>query len=98
MEENLYGRKENRIQGKYVFRWVCGIAHTLYASLTFWWVWISYTTFHDQTGHLPGLANRLMALFIYAFVFVLLMKSMGGYLIGVSRKMNVVGSLAVALL
>ncbi len=97
MEENLYGRKENRIQGKYVFRWVCGIAHTLYASLTFWWVWISYTTFHDQTGHLTGLANRLMALFIYAFVFVLLMKSMGGYLIGVSRKMNVVGSLAVAL-
>ena len=97
MEENLYGRKEKQIEGKYVFRWVCGILHTAYASLTFWMVWISYTTVHDQTGHLTGLANRLMALAIYAFIFVLLMRSMGGYLIGVSRKMNVVGSLAVAL-
>ena len=97
MDANLYGRKENKIQGKYVFRWLCGIFHTTYASLTFWAVWISYTTVHNQTGNLTGLANRLMALLIYAFIFVLLMRSMGGYLIGVSRKMNVVGSIAVAL-
>lgn len=97
METTGYGRKQNKLEGKYVFRWVCGILQTAAAALSFWYVWILYTTEHNQTRHLTGTANRLMALMIYAAVLVLFMRSLGGYKIGVNRKMNVVASITVSL-
>jgi len=81
-----------RIQKKYVFRLICGIIIMLLMTATFAFVWVRYASVHNTTGHLEGTGNIAMALFIYLGLSVIVTRWMGGFKIGVNRKLNVVAS------
>lgn len=77
---------------RYVFRTCCAILLTIMFSASFFYVWLEFVEEHNQTGHLLGLANLLMAVLIYGGISILLFNWLGGYRIGVYRKMNIVAS------
>lgn len=84
-------------QGKYYYRALCGVILTAICSGAFWYVWREFVQRNNQTGHLTGLGNLLMSLLIYASMVVFSFHALGGFKIGVNRKMNIISSQIVAL-
>lgn len=89
--------KKHKIQEKYAYRKVCGIAETILMTVMFFWVWTNFVVDHNQTGHLTGYGNLFMALGIYLLLLVEFNHFFGGYKIGVHRKMNTLAAQVSAL-
>ena len=82
---------------KYIYRFVCSIIMVLLSTASFAFVWISFVRVNNQTGHLMGLGNILMALGIYAFMFSIIGKWLNAFKIGVERKAKMVASVVITV-
>lgn len=89
--------KTKKIEGKYIYRGICMTILTAIAAGMFFYTWYTYVRVHNQTGHLLGYANLLMALFIYVIVYLWLGKGLRAFMIGVDRKSNVFESQILTL-
>ena len=63
----------------------------------FEYVWIKFATVHNQTGHLLGLANKLMVAALYALLFVIFGRWLHAFKIGVERKAKVMAGVALTV-
>lgn len=70
---------------------------TALSAVSFAYVWISFVRVNNQTGHLLGLANILMAVGIYAFMFIVFGKWLNTFKVGVERKAKMVASVAITV-
>ncbi len=82
---------------KYFYRFVCAIVMVLISTASFAYVWISFVRVNNQTGHLMGLGNILMALSIYAFMFSIIGKWLNAFKVGVERKAKMVASVVITV-
>ena len=57
---------------KALYNFVASAILTGIAAWIFFEVWSDFAIVHNQTGHLMGLGNLLMALFIYIGLFVII--------------------------
>ena len=89
--------QEKKIQEKYIYRGICAGILTILGSIAFFIVWYKFVEVNNQTGHLLGRGNLLMALLIYIFVLGLMMHILGGYKIGVNRRTNILTAQIVAI-
>jgi len=83
---------------KYIYRGFCGILLTLLYCASFFMVWYTFVRDHNQTGQLLGYGNLGMSTGIYLVMIFLLMRSLGGYQIGVHRMMRTIAGQIVTLL
>jgi len=67
------------------------------ATAGFTYVWIKFVSVNNQTGHLTGLANILMAVGIYAVLFFIAGRWSNAFRIGVERKAKMVASTVIAV-
>ena len=86
-----------RSEWKYIYRRACTLLITALACGSFYFVWYRFVTRNNQTGHLTGVGNQLMAVGIYAVLFIFMGRSMHAFKIGVNRKANVMASLCITL-
>ena len=86
----------NMIKNKYTYRNICGAAVTITAVCVFMPVWLNFIEHHNQTEHLQGLGNIGMAMIAYVMLAGLCLHVMGGYNIGVDRRLNVVTAQVIA--
>lgn len=82
---------------KYFYRSVCAIIITIVCSSMFFFVWYSFVTEHNQTGHLTGIGNLGMSVLIYTVILVVALHGLGGFSIGVNRKMKIIASQIVGI-
>lgn len=82
---------------KYVYRFICSVLLIILATLGFAAVWLRFVQERNQTGHLTGLGNILMALSIYAALFLLNGHWIGAFKIGVERKVKVIASVVITV-
>lgn len=68
------------------------------ATASFSFVWISFVKVNNQTGHLLGLANILMAIAIYFILFSLIGYWLKAFKIGVERKAKIIASVVLTVL
>jgi len=87
----------SKIQWKYVFRCGCGILMTAVCVFLFFNFWIRFVRLHNTTGSLLGLGNLGMSVGLYMGILFLTFKGLGGYKLGVVRKMNLVASISLAI-
>ena len=90
-------QRKKKIEQKYLFRFVCGFILTAICTMLFFNIWWKFVKDHNQTGHLLGTANLGMAVLIYTGCVFLFFHALGGYRIGVNRRMQVVASQVVSL-
>lgn len=88
-------RKENN---RYIIRFLFCLLNVVLGTSTFMFVWYTYVSINNNTGHLTGYGNLVMAAGIYFLLFVVLMRWMGGYRIGFGRRMNLIASVVLSLL
>lgn len=81
---------------KYVSRFFFGLLNTILATAMFLLTWYRYVEINNNTGHLTGVGNIGMSAGIYFCLLVIVMKWMGGYQIGFSRRMNLVSSVVLS--
>ena len=76
------------VEGKYIYRWSCGLVLALLATGAFYFVWYTFVKENNQTGHLTGYGNLSMASGIYAILYIIIGKGLRIFRIGVDRKAN----------
>ena len=76
---------------------MCAALTVVLCSASFFAVWYPFVVVNNQTGHLTGLGNLLMAVMIYGGFLVFFMRFAGGFRIGVNRRTNVITSQIAAL-
>lgn len=74
------------MEGKYVYRWFCGLFLTIFATGTFYYVWYGFVEENNQTGR----ANLLMAAGIYAVLYIVVGRGLRVFRIVVDRKANLI--------
>lgn len=89
-------KKTYHIGWKYIYRDACAVIITLISSGMFFHVWQRFVINHNQTGHLLGHGNILMALAIYAALLAWTMHVNGGFAIGVDRRSKIIASQVIA--
>ena len=82
---------------KYALRYGFAFIETVIVTVMFAKVWYDFVVVHNQTNHLTGLGNLGMAFGIYLIIVMFFMKKLGGYTIGVNRKMVILASQVSAL-
>lgn len=82
---------------KYLYRFVCSIIMISLATMSYSYVWINFVSVNNQTGHLMGLGNIMMALSLYAFIFIVTGRWFNTFKIGVERKAKMVASVAMTV-
>ena len=80
----------NKQQMKYLYRNICGVIEIAVMTGIFYFVWYEFAKFNNQTGHLLGTGNLLMAVGVYVILLIFFNKIFGGFRIGVHRKMNTI--------
>lgn len=81
-----------KLEGKYIYRWVCMMLLTLFVAGSFYWVWVGFVRVHNQTGNLMGLGNRLMSAGICFALYLFLGRALKAFRIGIDRKANLLAS------
>ncbi len=82
---------------KYGLRYGFGFVETAIVTAMFFKVWFDFVSVHNQTNHLTGLGNLGMAVGIYLIIVMFFMKRLGGYTIGINRKMVILAAQVSAL-
>ena len=83
---------------KYIYRFICIFIISALATGDFAVFWYNFVVDHNQTGHLLGLANLIMAIGIYLFLFVVIGKWLHAFKIGVERVSKTVASVIMTLI
>lgn len=68
------------------------------ATAIFYYNWYNFVVINNQTGHLLGRANLIMALSIYAVLYILVARWLHAFKIGVERKGSVLAGQVLTLL
>ena len=87
----------SKMETKYYFRFACAALLVLLATGMFFFVWIRFVRFNNQTGSLMGLGNLLMAAGIYFVLYHIIGKALKAFRIGVDRKANLLASQVLTL-
>lgn len=90
-------RGKYQIEGKYIYRDVCTVIFVWISTMAFHFFWIRFVEINNQTGHLTGVGNILMAMIIYAVLYFLMGRWLHAFKIGVERKANVLASQVLTL-
>lgn len=90
--------QKNRIQWKYVYRFACAVILTVIASGLFLASWYDFVQENNQTGHLLGLGNLSMSLFLYIALYGGIGHWLHAFKIGVERKASVMASQVLTVL
>ena len=90
--------KRYRIEGKYIYRDVCTLIFVWISTMEFHFYWIRFVETNNQTGHLTGVGNVLMAMGIYAVLYFVIGRWLHAFKIGVERKANILASHVLTLL
>lgn len=89
---------QRKIDKKYVLRFFCGLLNTILGTMSFEYVWYYFVVENNQTGHLTGYGNLGMAAGIYFALLFFIMRWMGAYKVGFSRRLNLVASVVLSFL
>lgn len=89
--------QSNRLEGKYIYRDACTAGFVIISTLDFMYVWYEFVSRHNNTGHLTGIGNILMATIIYAVLYFAIGQWMHAFKIGVERKANLLASQVLTL-
>lgn len=87
----------NKVQNRYIYRWMCMVIFCVIATGMFFYVWYSFVKVNNQTGSLLGLGNLSMAAGIYLVLYILIGKALKAFTIGVDRKANLLASQVLTL-
>lgn len=87
-----------RVNRKYILRFFCGLLNTVLGTVLFMVVWVRFVSVNNNTGHLMGRGNLVMSGGIYFALLVLVMRWMGAYRVGFSRRMNLIASVVLSFL
>ncbi len=87
---------ELKSEKKRYYRTVCALLLCLIATGMFFFVWYRFVSVYNQTGHLTGTGNLLMAAGLYAAFFLYFGHVVRAFKIGVERKANTVASVVLA--
>ena len=90
--------QQNGIQWKYVYRFVCAAMLTVIAAGLFLAAWYDFVQENNQTGHLLGLGNLLMAFLLYIALYGGIGHWLHAFKIGVERKASVMASQVLTVL
>lgn len=90
--------QKNRIQWKYVYRFACAVILTVIASGLFLAAWYDFVQENNQTGHLLGLGNLLMAVLLYVALYGGIGRWLHAFKIGVERKASIMASQVLTVL
>lgn len=93
----MVSKNRQQFENKYIYRWVCGLIMTLLATMSFFCVWYKFVKVYNQTGHLTGIGNLMMACGIYGALYIVIGHGMKAFRIGVDRKANLMASQALTL-
>ncbi len=85
------------MEGKYLYRNVCSILITFLCTFSFYVVWYDFVEDNNQTGHLLGRGNLIMAFAIYMGLLIFLFHNLGGFAIGVDRISKIMASQVISL-
>lgn len=77
---------------KYYYRFICAAIMTVIVVSSFTYVWVRFVERNNQTGHLTGVGNILMAIAIYTFLFIIVGTWLKAFKIGVERKAKLIAS------
>lgn len=91
-------KQGTQIEFKYLYRFFASSLLIIIATAVFSIYWYNFVSVHNQTGNLTGLGNILMAVLLYATLFVVIGKWMHAFKIGVERKANLLASQVLTLL
>ena len=83
--------------GKYYYRFICACLLSLLATGIFAFFWYDFIEEHNQTGHLLGYGNLIMAIGLYLILFVIVGKWLRAFKIGVERISKIVASVVLSL-
>lgn len=86
-------KKNNR----HVYRWFCAAILTLVAVGMFFFVWFRFVRVYNQTLHLLGLANLLMAAGSYMVLFIYIGFIVRAFKVGVERKVSTIAAIVITL-
>ena len=83
---------------KYVYRFVCSVLLIGTAVCSFAYVWLRFVQVNNQTGHLMGAGNIVMALTVYATIFFINGQWLRAFKLGAERKAKVVASVVITVI
>ena len=81
-----------KIQNRYIYRWLCMALMCLLATAMFFVVWYQFVSANNNTGSLLGLGNVSMSAGIYLILYYFIGKALKAFRIGVDRKANLLAS------
>lgn len=90
-------KKKVYIGWKYIYRDLCACIITVICTIMFFHSWYAFVEEHNQTGHLLGYGNLLMAIIAYVALLIVTMRVNGGFAIGVDRQSKIIASQVIAL-
>lgn len=82
---------------KYLYRGVCVLIYTFFATAVFYWFWHEYVKDHNNTGWLLGLGNLGMATGIYMVLYLVVGRWLHAFKVGVERKASVLAGQVLSL-
>lgn len=82
---------------KYLYRFICAFLFIILATGSFFYCWFLFAKANNQTGHLLGAGNILMAVSIYAILFIIIGSWLKAYKIGVERKAKLIASIIMTI-
>lgn len=85
-------KRARYIEAKYLYRYMCAVILTVTATGLFYMCWYNFVKVNNQTGHLTGKGNLLMAILCYAVLFIVIGRGLRAFVIGVDRKANLLAS------
>lgn len=80
------------VEAKYLYRYVCAFILIMTATILFFGNWYSFVIQNNQTGHLTGGGNLVMAMMAYAILTFVIGRGLRAFVIGVDRKANLIAS------
>ncbi len=83
---------------KYIYRAICVFVLTILATGIFASFWYNFVVDHNQTGHLLGIANLIMAIGTYLVLFSVIGKWLHAFKIGVERVSKTIASIIMTII
>ena len=90
-------KRTMKLEGKYIYRTMCCAILAILATGSFFYVWFKFVEQNNQTGHLTGIGNLVMAAGIYVALYIILGKGLRAFRIGVDRKAHLLASQVLTL-
>ncbi len=90
-------KRTMKLEEKYIYRTMCCAILAILATGSFFYVWFKFVEQNNQTGHLTGIGNLVMAAGIYVALYIILGKGLRAFRIGVDRKAHLLASQVLTL-